>query len=102
MSEPMFWYLVEADDKAGMTAIRTYPDDQHSEALEALQSAEGGIGMMLLQAIGEAPRVCLFRSDSLATLRKTHGSWFLPDVMVDGKILDHCCCCADHCKRGAS
>ena len=95
----MFWYLVEADDKTRQTSIRTFPDPQHSEALAALHEAEGGISRMLLEAIGEAPRVCLFRSDSLATLRKTHGSWFLEDVTVDGKDIEHCCCCADHCQK---
>lgn len=64
-------------DKDGLRRIEVY-DDQ-DEALEAYSQADSWNAAHGNLELRED--VCLFGSDSLATLCRTHASWFAPETI---------------------
>jgi hypothetical protein len=78
----VFWYLVETDATKSHTVVQPFRSTEKANAAYTAREKE------LWEAGREAwlsdysHRVCLFRADSLRTLRTTHGNWFYPDTEV--------------------
>lgn len=75
----MTYFLVERSGDT--TKVQEFPDEEYRAALDAYQKRE----QEMFPWPDDAPRVCLFRSDSLNTLRYTHASWFGSTLIVDSR-----------------
>lgn len=87
MSTEKHWLVHR--DKDGLRRIEVFEADEQDEALRKYEQTEKDYEWLNRHGVPEnQPHdCCLFGADSLATLVKTHASWFAPETCTIDSLL---------------